>query len=68
MMKYSYELSPDELTVGGYNLSIKNLAGQVLALTFFIADSFDMAEKIAEEGFLEWTTNRRPAQREKEDA
>ena len=61
-MRYSYELSPDELTIGGYNLSIKNSAGRVRASAFFIADSFDVAEKIAEEGFQMWMTktSRRP--------
>lgn len=49
--EYSYELSPDSLVVGGYNLSVIDSNGVIVAESFFIAESWDKAAAIAKAGF-----------------
>ena len=48
---YSYELSPDDLTVGGYNITIYDEMHVEVAATFFIADGWDEAERVAKAAF-----------------
>ena len=52
--EYSYELSPDDLVVGGYNVYIRDGTGDTIVQSFFVADSWDKAEEIAEKGFNDW--------------